>query len=115
MINILKDIDSGFLKIVNDSKHICTSIGTMSSSVNFSRLVNKREIPQWDIMNKYYYYFFRNSTSLLFIDNRIKYDYIKIFLGKGEPNNTFNGWSPEIPITISVEKIEKLFKLKCFL
>lgn len=114
MTNIL-DADPGFLKIVNDNMHICTSIGTMSSSINFSCLVNRYKNAQWDIMNQHYYYFFRNSTSLLFIDNRIKRNYIKIFLGKGEPNNTFNGWSPEIPITISVEKIEKLFKLKCFL
>lgn len=115
ILDNLEDIDAGFLKIINDNKHICTSIDTMSSSRNFSYLINKSYSPQWNMTNNNYHHFFKNSKSLLFIDNKVKRNYIKIFLGEGEPNDPFKGWSPEMPITISIKQIDSLLKLKCFL
>lgn len=109
MKKILDFNNNGLMKIIFDNKDICASTSTIVKNKSIGSLSY-----QYSQMIAYerYINFFKNSTSLLFINDSIKDDHIKIFLGNGHAYSiNSDKWSMEIHIN----KIENFLKLKCFL
>lgn len=99
---------SSIQKIIDNGMHICGSINifiTIMKIPNFLKIADSK-----DILRKNFYGYFKHSDSL-YVSNKIANDHIKIFLGKGIPQNIEDNWSPEVHIN----NIENLLKLKCFL